>query len=76
MRALVDIVQNLSNIVRFVVGMMVLWVTEIRGTCPAPYRTADAGLDDSVLLRTCRIDSGGAMAPAAGTDRCGRPLPG
>lgn len=40
-----------------IVGMMVLWVTEIRGTCPAPYRTADAGLSDSALLRACRIDS-------------------
>ncbi|MHC9010771.1 hypothetical protein ACYX79_03930 [Stenotrophomonas rhizophila] len=40
-----------------IVGMMVMWVTEIRGSCPAPYRTADAGMSDSALLRACRIDS-------------------
>lgn len=40
-----------------IVGMMVMWVTEIRGTCPAPYRMADAGVDEPPLLRACRIDS-------------------
>jgi len=40
-----------------IVGMMVMWVTEIRGTCPAPYRVADPGLSDTTLLRGCRIDS-------------------
>ena len=40
-----------------IVGMMVMWVTEIRGTCPTPYRSADAGLNDGTARRACRIDS-------------------
>lgn len=40
-----------------IVGMMVMWVTEIRGARPSPYRTPEPGRSDVLRLRASRIDS-------------------
>ncbi|WP_421588723.1 hypothetical protein [Stenotrophomonas maltophilia] len=41
-----------------IVGMMVMWVTEIRGSCPSPCpATGPAGKSTTLRLRPCRIDS-------------------
>lgn len=40
-----------------IVGMMVMWVTEIRGTCPSPHGVAEPGRSEVLRLRASRIDS-------------------
>ena len=40
-----------------IVGMMVMWVTEIRGACPSPYGLAEPGHNEVLRLHASRIDS-------------------